>query len=286
MDGMAMEKPLDPASLSERAGAAGGVILDAAGIAFSYRSQPVLKGVDLAVREGEIIALLGANGAGKSTLLRVLLGLERPSAGLVLLHGRPVSGYSRREISRRMAYVPQTHVCPFPYSVREVVAMGRFGRTGLLGRSGVGDRAAVDLWLERLEIAHLADRPYTQISGGERQLALLARALVQGANLLVLDEPASALDFGHQTRLLAQVGALARDGFAVVMSTHHPDHALMTASRAVLLKDGTVMADGKPGDVLDARAIERLYGVSRADLAAFCRHRGIWDIGRDGAGQP
>lgn len=248
-------------------------ILEGRNIVFSYRNHPVLNGVDFSVRPGEVVALLGVNGAGKSTLLRLLLGFERPSAGTVLLDGRPIASYPRAAIAKRMAYVPQNHVSPFPYRVRDIVAMGRYSHSGVFGRRGQGDSTIIDEGMERLGISHLADRAYTQISGGERQLTLLCRALVQGALLLILDEPASALDFGNQVRLLAHLERLAGEGYGVVMTTHHPDHALMVANRVVLMRQGRIMADGAPAKTLTPQTLEQLYGISSAEIATFLKRR-------------
>lgn len=249
-------------------------VLDIQGVRFAYNRQPVLRDVSFNVHYGEVVALLGANGAGKSTLMRIMLGLMPPGAGTVLLQGRPLSSYHRREMARFMAYVPQYHVCPFPYSVRDVVAMGRFTHTGMFGSLSVGDHDAILAELERFHIAHLADRPYTEISGGERQLVLLCRAIMQGARLLLLDEPASALDFGHQARLLAKLKRLADEGYAVVMSTHHPQHARILAHRAVLMKDGYVIGDGAPADILSDAVIQNLYRISDEEMALLKPHLG------------
>jgi len=241
-------------------------ILEARDLHFSYRSRHVLSGASLAIGESDVVSLLGANGAGKSTLLRLLLGLERPSKGDVLLDGYPIRARSRRQIAKRLAYVPQSHVSPFPYSVRQVVMMGRLGQAGLFHAPRRGDHDAVDSALDRLGILHLAGRVYTQISGGERQLTLLCRALVQEASVLILDEPTAALDFGHQIRFLRQLHGLAADGYAVIMTTHHPDQAMAASNRAILLQNGRIAADGAPEQVINSDSIRSLYGVS-VDIA-------------------
>lgn len=235
--------------------------LDACGLHFAYRGRPVLAGAGLSLGAGELVSLLGANGAGKSTLLRLLLGFVRPQRGEVRLAGRPLHAYPRRQLAQRLAYVPQLHQAPFPYSVREVVLLGRLPATGLLRPPGQADRETVEAVLERLGIAHLAGRAYTEISGGERQLALIARALAQGAKILVLDEPMSGLDYGHQMRLLERLRSLAREGYAILKTTHHPEHALLASTRVALLRGGGIEADGPPQEVVTPAAIERLYGV-------------------------
>lgn len=230
-------------------------------LAFDYRQRPVLHGVNLHLRPGEVVALFGANGAGKSTLLRLLLGLEKPAAGAILLDEQPLQMRRRRDIAQRLAYVPQAHVAPFPYRVDEVVLLGRLAANGLFAAPQTVDRKIADAALARLGIAHLAARPYSELSGGERQLVLIARALSQEARLLILDEPATGLDYGHQMRLLRILRSLAADGYGVLMSTHHPEHALIAADRVLLLHQGRIAASGPPAETITTAAIEMLYGL-------------------------
>ncbi|MFC3609209.1 ABC transporter ATP-binding protein [Stutzerimonas tarimensis] len=236
-------------------------VLRGHGLLLRRAQRRILDGVDLALAPGEILALLGANGAGKTTLLRCLLGLLRPHGGTVSLDGTPLATLSRRALARRIAYVPQAHVAPFPYSVREVVGLGRLPHHGPFAAPGAADREAVEAAIAQLGIGALAGRPYTELSGGERQLTLIARALAQGAGILIMDEPVSGLDFGHQMRLLGCLERLAADGYGILKTTHHPDHALACASRVALLQEGRIVADGTPTEVLTADAIRRLYRV-------------------------
>jgi iron complex transport system ATP-binding protein len=235
--------------------------LAAQGVHFAYNGRAVLQGASLTIRPGEVVSLLGSNGAGKTTLLRLLLGLSRPSAGAVCLNGKPLARYARRELAHHLAYVPQTHVTPFPYRVQEVAMLGRLPYTGLTRSPSRLDREVVAETLERLGIAHLAERPYSQVSGGERQLTLIARALAQGARILVMDEPVSGLDYGNQLRFLGHLRALAADGYAVVKATHHPEHALLAATRVALLCDGAIVRDGPAAEVVTPATIQQLYGV-------------------------
>lgn len=249
-------------------------MLAARNIHFAYRGRQVLAGAELALSPGELVCLLGGNGAGKSTLLRIMLGLLDPQAGEVSAGGRPLRAFARRELARHAAYVPQVHAAPFPYTVRQVVTMGRLPASGLFRAPGDRDRAVVERVLDHMGIAHLAERPYTQVSGGERQLTLIARALAQEARLLVMDEPLTGLDYGHQVRLLARLESLAAEGYGVLMTTHDPDQPLSGCERVALLIDGRIAVDGAPGEVLTPAAIHRLYRV-HVDLLRDAEGRGV-----------
>ncbi|TDV71885.1 ABC transporter ATP-binding protein [Pseudomonas sp. LP_7_YM] len=236
----------------------------------SYRigNRQVLNGISLTINPGDNIALLGANGAGKSTLLRILLGLLAPTAGQVSLQSQPMPTLNRRSIARHLAYVPQHHVPGFPFSVFHIVAQGRLPTTGLMHAPDRADEELIEQALHDLGIAHLAARIYTDLSGGERQLVLIARALVQRAQVLVLDEPITGLDYGHQLRLLALLEQLAEQGLSVVSSTHRPDQALASANRAWVLHEGRLIADGSPRDVIDSDLMQRLYQVKVRQIDA------------------
>lgn len=238
--------------------------LRARGIRHGWGNRQVLRGVDLELRSGELVALLGRNGAGKSTLMRLMLGLDRLQHGTVELDGRPVGSMNARERARLLAYVPQGHLAPFPYTVRSVVELGRLPATGLFGRLSAGDRDHATRAMETMAITGLAERPYTELSGGERQMVLIARALAQGARLLLMDEPVSALDYGNQLRLLARLEVLAADGIGVLFTTHHPDHARSVCSRASLLDHGAIIADGPPETVITKQSLAALYDLDPA----------------------
>jgi iron complex transport system ATP-binding protein len=204
-------------------------------LAFRVGQRQVLFDISLMLRPGELVALLGVNGAGKTTLMRLLLGLLRPSAGEVLLDGANLARLPRRQVARRIAYVPQAHMPSFPFSVLEVVMMGRTPLAGVGSRLDVADADAALQALDRFGLRRLASRSYTDLSGGERQAVLIARAVAQGARALIMDEPAASLDLGQQARLMTLLVDLVRDGYAILMSTHQPDQALRWCNRAVLL---------------------------------------------------
>ncbi len=238
--------------------------LEARELAFGYPGHAVGRGVSLALQAGEIVCLLGPNGGGKTTLFKTLLGLLPAQGGEVLLGDAALSALPRREVARRIGYVPQAHAGYFPYTVREVVLMGRTAHLPAFAGPSRRDREAADAAIERLGLAPLAEAVYTRIAGGERQLALIARALAQDTPLLVMDEPTASLDFGNQARMLEQVMALADAGIGILLSTHDPDHAFLAADRVALLSGGRMRALGKPEDVLTAASLHALYGVEVA----------------------
>jgi iron complex transport system ATP-binding protein len=237
-------------------------LLRAERVSYSLGSRVILDDISLSLSAGDNIALLGANGAGKSTLLRILLGLSKPAAGQVLLSGLPLSRLSRRAIARQLAYVPQSHVPSFPFSVSEIVGQGRLPVTGLGHAPGAADQKAVQGALAELGIDHLRARTYTELSGGERQLVLIARAMVQQARLIILDEPVTGLDYGHQLRLLALLQRLAQKGVCVLSSSHRPEQALASANRVLVLHEGRLIADGAPQAVISSDLVNRLYHVA------------------------
>ncbi len=239
--------------------------LAARDLAIGYGRHVVGEGIDFSLGGGDIVCLLGPNGCGKTTLFKTLLGLIPALSGEVVLDGAPITRLGRAAIARRIAYVPQSHVPPFPYPVLEVVLMGCAPRLGLLGQPGQKERDEAVAALERLGLGHLAEQDYSRLSGGQRQMVLIARALAQQADLMVMDEPGASLDFGNQARLLQEVAHLARDaarrGIGVVMSTHNPDHAWSLDAKVVLMHDGGVIAAGAPTEVLTAERLTRIYGV-------------------------
>ncbi len=237
-------------------------MLEARDLAVGHGRRTVLSGLNLALRQGEVFCLLGPNGGGKTTLLRTLLGLIPPLDGEVRLEGRPLARLTRREIAQRLAYVPQAGQGGFAYPARDVVAMGRAARLGLFAAPGRADREAAEDALARLSITHLAERPVTELSGGERQLVLIARALAQGGGAIILDEPTASLDFGNQALVLREVRALAqRDGLAVLMTTHQPDHALLLADAVMLVAGGSAQGPAMPEALITPETLRAAYGV-------------------------
>lgn len=237
------------------------MILETQDLTIGYRDRVVGRGLSLAVDSGEVVALLGPNGGGKTTLLKTALGLIIPLAGEIRLCGDRLSELSVRERARRAAYVPQLHTGLFAFSVEDFVLMGRSAHTDLFAAPSARDRAVVRGTINRLGIAELAARPYTRISGGERQLALIARALAQEPRIVVFDEPTASLDFGNQGKVMRELRQLASDGLGVIFSTHDPNHALRHADRAMLIRNGATLVSGPCNDVITRETLQELYGA-------------------------
>jgi len=229
------------------------------GLTIGYSDRVVGRGLDVTLAPGEVLALLGPNGSGKTTLLKTLLGLLAPLAGEARIDGRSLASYSIRERARRIAYVPQLHNPTFAFTVETVVLMGRTAHGNLFSRPSAKDREVAARALGEFGIETLATRPYTMISGGERQLVLLARALAQEPQFIVLDEPTASLDFGNQGKVMREIRALAASGLGVLFTTHDPNHALRAADRAYLLRDGACVAEGEVKHVLTSEQLQELY---------------------------
>jgi iron complex transport system ATP-binding protein len=230
-------------------------------LTFSYGRRPVLGGVGFVAERGELLCVLGPNGVGKSTLFGCILGLLSPSGGDVLIDGLHVKTIPPRELARKLAFVPQSHAPTFNYSVSDMVLMGTTARVGGISSPGAEQMIAAAQSMERVGISHLAQRGYMRISGGERQLTLIARALAQRAEIIIMDEPTANLDYGNQLRVLKCVKELALDGLAVIQSTHNPDHAFLFADKVLALRDGRVAAFGEPDTAVTEELIASLYGV-------------------------
>ncbi len=240
-------------------------VLSAAGVAFSYAGQPVLSGVDLELRPGEMLGVIGPNGSGKSTLLGILCGLLPPAAGEVLLHGRELAAYQRGEVARLMGIVPQTAELAPGFSVLETVLAGRFAVMGGRVFENAEDLAAARRALEQTGIWPLRHRRAGELSGGECQRLALARALAAQPGILLLDEPTSALDLDHQVRVMGMLErACRRDGLAVCLVSHDLNLAGLFCERLLLLAQGRPLAQGAPGEVLTPRLLAQAYGVEVA----------------------
>jgi iron complex transport system ATP-binding protein len=244
-------------------------LLEGRDLSFAYDDRAVLRDASLCLHPGELVALVGPNGAGKSTLLHVLLGLLTPKTGRVLLEGRPMGAFTRRDIARKVAFLPQEVRSDFAFTVRELVAMGRLPHLGRFRPEGPTDVAAIDAALDATGTREFSERLASELSGGERQRVILARAIAQSTDVLLLDEPTSSLDVAHQLEVLGVLAALVKRGKAVAIALHDLSLAARFADRLVVLHEGKVVAEGKPSEVVTESLLARYFGIrARVDAGA------------------
>jgi len=244
-------------------------------LSFSYGDHPVLHDISFSVGKGEFLSILGPNGVGKSTLFRCILGLLSGYTGDVMIDGINARTFSTREAAKHIAYIPQSSHPVFNYSVFDIVLMGRTSVLGAFRSPGKKDVEKCRWALEKIGISHLADRCFHRLSGGEQQLVLIARALVQDAPCLMLDEPTANLDFGNQLLVLEQARSLAREGYTVIQTTHHPEQSFMFSDRILAIQNGRILTEGKPTDVLTARTMHDLYHVDVDVVSLYDDHARI-----------
>ena len=230
-------------------------------LSFSYGSGDVLKSVSFRAEYGKFLSVLGPNGVGKSTLFRCMLGILTPSRGGTRIDDRDVAGMTAAELSRKIAYIPQSHSPVFNYSVLDIVLMGTTAQLGKFSSPGKEQRREALELLEQLNIAGLQSRGYRSISGGERQLVLIARAMAQKAKILIMDEPSSSLDFGNRIRVMDTVKGLTGQGYCVIQSTHDPEQAYRYSDKILAMAGGKVLAWGTPEETVCDAVISELYGV-------------------------
>ncbi len=236
-------------------------MIDVRNLKFAYKADPILDGVSFHVDEGQFVTVLGANGTGKSTLFKCLLGLLNYQSGDVAIAGKDIRKLPRRTLAGLVGYVPQQEAQIYNYTVMDTVLMGMARKIGAFRAPKKEQLDECTEILKKLGIDHLAGRGVNEISGGERQMTLLARALAQNAKILIMDEPTANLDYGHQHEVMRLIQSLTKGGYTILLSTHNPEHAVMYASHVLALKDHQVCAYGRNEDVLDEALIEALYGL-------------------------
>lgn len=238
------------------------MIYEVKNVRFAYPgSRNVLDGVSLEIERGDVLSILGPNGAGKSTLLTCMMALNKPQSGSISVDGKALEEMSARELAGKVSFVPQNLKPVFGYTVLEFVLMGRAPLISALGRPGKEDRNAAYEALEKMGLKDLADRPYTEISGGEMQQASIARAIVRKPQVILFDEPTAHLDFGNQLRTLKVIKELSREGYTTVITTHNPDHAIMLGGRAAILnKEGKLVA-GSTEELVTEDTLSKVYNA-------------------------
>ena len=240
------------------------LMLEVKSLAFSYGKRPVFENVSFSLKKGEIMCILGPNGAGKSTLIKCIAGILKPATGSVFIQGENTASLGVRGIARHIGYVPQQNEVVFPFTVLDFVVMGRAPHLSMFSSPGADDIKLAKESLAMVGISDLAERPVANLSGGQSQMVLIARALVQKPALLLLDEPTSHLDFGNQVLVLETVQKLASLGMSIVMNTHMPDHAFLLGDRAAALSGGRLVAVGKVETVVTSKMMSSVYGVNVA----------------------
>lgn len=229
---------------------------------FYFGKRQILKDISFEAHKGEFLSILGPNGVGKSTLFRCILNLLKPSSGSISIDGKDTAQMTAAQRARCIAYIPQYHNPTFNFSVMDMVLMGTASQMNTLAAApGKAQIEIAENAMQRLNISHLAQRPYDFCSGGEKQLCLLARAIAQQAKILVMDEPSASLDFGNRIRVMQTVRGLAADGYAVVQTTHDPEQAFMYSDKILAIHEGQVLALGTPKEVMTGSLMSKLYGI-------------------------
>lgn len=234
--------------------------LELKNVACGYGEKQVISNISLSLCSGEVLCLLGPNGVGKTTLFKSILGFLELQGGEVLLNGKDIRQWTKKKLAMAIGYVPQAHEPPFPYKVTDVVMMGRTVHMNRFAMPSKEDEDATVEALDSIGAAYLKDEIYTEISGGERQLVLIARALAQSPEILVMDEPTSNLDFGNQMRVLEQIKRLSAKGFGIIMTSHFPDHAFLCSNKVAILGRDNLKV-GTAEEVISEENLKNAYGV-------------------------
>jgi iron complex transport system ATP-binding protein len=249
-------------------------MLEVKALSFEHKRQKrrILQDISFVANQGEITTILGPNGAGKTTLFKCITGVWENYQGEILVNNKKIDNLPFTQRARFFSVVPQDHTPPFPYSVFEVVLMGRASYVGLFSLPSKEDHKKVEEVLEMIGISHLKDKPYTQISGGERQLTLIARALVQETPVIILDEPTSHLDFKNQQLILHKIKEITKEKKLVtVVTLHDPNLASLFSDKVVILKEGRVLYDGHPNEVIVKKILKETYGIE----IEVIKHNGV-----------
>lgn len=229
-----------------------------------YGSKQIIHNVNMDIKQGEVVCLLGPNGSGKTTIFKAVLGLIPIHSGIIELNGLNINKWNRNMYARTIAYVPQIHIPPFPYTVIDVVSSGRLPYVGTFSVPGKKDYYIAESMLEKLSISYLKNQIYTEISGGERQLVLIARALTQEPSFIVMDEPTAHLDYGNQIRTLTRIAELANNNITVILTTHNPEHVFICGTKVAALQNGYMIDKGIPQKVITQSLIKKLYNIDVA----------------------
>lgn len=238
-----------------------GLNLELRDLTCGYRNHAVIRNISITIEEGDVLCLLGPNGSGKTTFFKTILGLLKCQKGEIYLDGHNIKNWSHSKIARSIGYIPQSHHPQFPFKVIDIVLMGRTAHLGPFAAPSEADIEIAEKAIDVLKINYLKDRIYTEISGGERQLVLIARALAQQSPVLLMDEPTASLDFGNQVMVLSRIQQLASSGLSIIMACHFPEHAFLYGTKTLLFRQGEVYGFGNPEATVTEDNIKALYGV-------------------------
>nr|WP_319373481.1 ABC transporter ATP-binding protein [uncultured Methanobacterium sp.] len=244
-------------------------IMEMENASFSYSGkEKIFQDINLSINKGEVLCILGPNGTGKTTLIKCLNCLLKLNTGNIFLSGEDIYSFNKTDLARQIGYIPQGHNPVFPFTVLDVVVMGRAPHLSSMSSPSQNDYLIAQESLKKLNMDHMMHNPYTELSGGEKQLVFFARVLAQKPDILLLDEPTSHLDFGNQMRTLKIINKMANGGFTVVMTSHFPDHAFISADKVAIMKDCHIIDYGTPEEVITEENLERAYniGVKIMDL--------------------
>ena len=237
-------------------------VLEVKNATFSYDGKrDIFEDISFSVGGGEVFCILGPNGTGKSTLLRCLCNLYRLKAGSISIDGREIGLYRPADLAKKIGFIPQIHTPTFPYTVLQVVLMGRTPHLNMIATPSSRDYKIAEEAIRTVNIEYIKDKPYTELSGGQMQLVLMARVLAQEPEILLLDEPTSHLDVGNQIHTIEMIRKLSHKGLSIVMTSHFPDHTFLSSSRVGIMKDKTFIALGRPDDVITEENLYKTYGV-------------------------
>lgn len=237
-------------------------IIEIENATFSYNGkEKIFQDINLSIDKGEVLCILGPNGTGKTTLIKCMNCLLKLTAGNIFLSDEDIYSFNKTDLARQIGYIPQGHSPVFPFKVLDVVVMGRAPHLSSMSSPAPNDYLIAQESLKKLNMAHMMNNPYTELSGGEKQLVFFARVLAQHPDILLLDEPTSHLDFGNQMRTLDIINKMAQGGFTVVMSSHFPDHAFISADKVAIMKDCHIIDYGTPKEVITEENLEKAYNI-------------------------
>jgi iron complex transport system ATP-binding protein len=230
-------------------------------ITVCYGKKQILHDVNIQISKGRVVCLLGPNGSGKTTLFKALMGMLPLTAGTIKLDGKAINTYNSKDFAKKVGYVPQLHIPTFPFTVIDIVCTGRIAHNTIFSGCTVEDSEIADTMLDRLGIYKLRDKVYTEISGGERQMVLIARAMAQQPEFIIMDEPTAHLDYGNQIRTIERISRMTNEKMGVIFTTHNPEHPLHCADDVIALNNGTIEGIGYPQNIISSGMIRRLYDV-------------------------